>query len=68
MTATPMFEEYLRSHPRGSAQRDEVEEAIPQGRLATPEDIAAAVAFLAAEESAHITGVSIPIDGGYTAA
>jgi NAD(P)-dependent dehydrogenase (short-subunit alcohol dehydrogenase family) len=68
MTATPMFEEYLRNHPRGSAQRDEVEAAIPQGRLATPEDIAAAVAFLAAEESAHITGVSIPIDGGYTAA
>ena len=68
MTATPMFEEYLANHPRGAAQRDEVEAAIPQGRLATPEDAAAAVAFLAAPESGHITGVSIPLDGGYTAA
>jgi len=68
MTATPMFDQYLRDHPLGPAQRQEVESAIPQGRLATPEDVAAAVAFLAAEESAHITGASIPVDGGYTAA
>jgi NAD(P)-dependent dehydrogenase (short-subunit alcohol dehydrogenase family) len=68
MTATPMFEQYLADHPKGAAQRREVEAAIPQGRLAEPEDVAAAVAFLAAEESAHITGASIPLDGGYTAA
>ena len=68
MTATPMFEEYLATHPKGADQRLEVEAAIPQGRLAVPEDVAAAVAFLAADESSHITGVSIPLDGGYTAA
>ena len=41
---------------------------IPQRRFGEPEEVAAAVAFLAADESAHITGASIPVDGGYTAA
>jgi NAD(P)-dependent dehydrogenase (short-subunit alcohol dehydrogenase family) len=30
--------------------------------------VAAAIAYLAADESAHVTGASIPVDGGYTAA
>jgi NAD(P)-dependent dehydrogenase (short-subunit alcohol dehydrogenase family) len=68
MTATPMFEDYLAGHADGEAARREVEAAIPQGRLAEPDDIAAAVAYLAADESAHITGACIPVDGGYTAA
>lgn len=68
MTMTPMFDEYLASHPEGAAHREQVEAAIPQGRLGSPEDVAAAVAFLAADESSHITGASIPVDGGYTAA
>ncbi|MFT3863814.1 MAG: SDR family oxidoreductase [Solirubrobacterales bacterium] len=68
MTATPMFEEYLAGHTRARTRRREVEESIPQRRLADPADVAAAVAFLAADESSHITGASIPVDGGYTAA
>jgi NAD(P)-dependent dehydrogenase (short-subunit alcohol dehydrogenase family) len=67
MTATPMFETYLAGQPDGEATRRRVEEAIPQGRLAVPGDVAAAVAYLAADESAHVTGTSIPLDGGYTA-
>jgi NAD(P)-dependent dehydrogenase (short-subunit alcohol dehydrogenase family) len=69
MTATPMFHAYLADHPLGAdAARREVTDSIPQGRLAEPRDIAAAVAYLAADESAHVTGASIPLDGGYTAA
>ena len=41
---------------------------IPQGRMAEPEDVAAAILFLAGDESQHITGISLPVDGGYTAA
>jgi NAD(P)-dependent dehydrogenase (short-subunit alcohol dehydrogenase family) len=35
-------------------------------RLGQPEDIAAAVAFLASEDAAFITGVTLPVDGGLT--
>jgi NAD(P)-dependent dehydrogenase (short-subunit alcohol dehydrogenase family) len=39
--------------------------AVPLGRLAEPEDIAGAALFLASEESGYITGVVIPVDGGW---
>lgn len=37
------------------------------GRLANDSDLAGAVVFLASDASAYITGVNIPVDGGYTA-
>jgi 3-oxoacyl-[acyl-carrier protein] reductase len=43
-------------------------DAIPQGRLGTPEDIAAAILYLASEDAAHVTGAILAVDGGYTAA
>ncbi|GIG62389.1 oxidoreductase [Longispora fulva] len=39
----------------------------PLGRVGEPEDIAAAVAFLASADAAWITGVVLPVDGGITA-
>ena len=39
----------------------------PMRRLGSPEEVAAVVAFLASDESSHITGVVIPIDGGHVA-
>ncbi|MCW3026527.1 MAG: NAD(P)-dependent oxidoreductase, partial [Solirubrobacterales bacterium] len=40
----------------------------PIGRIAQPEEIADAVVFLASEKASYVTGVALPIDGGYTAA
>jgi NAD(P)-dependent dehydrogenase (short-subunit alcohol dehydrogenase family) len=40
---------------------------IPIGRLGTPEDIGAAVLFLASEEAGWITGATLAVDGGGTA-
>jgi NAD(P)-dependent dehydrogenase (short-subunit alcohol dehydrogenase family) len=39
----------------------------PNGRIASPEDIAALVMFLASDAARHITGTAIPIDGGLMA-
>ena len=38
--------------------------AIPAGRFATPDEVAAAVLFLASDEAAYISGAVIPVDGG----
>lgn len=40
---------------------------IPQGRFGRPEDVAAAVMFLASDGAAYVTGTTLYIDGGYTA-
>ena len=45
----------------------ELVEHYPLGRLGTPEDVAYAALFLASDEAQWITGVALPVDGGYTA-
>jgi NAD(P)-dependent dehydrogenase (short-subunit alcohol dehydrogenase family) len=42
-------------------------ERIPMGRFGRPDDIAAAAVFLASDQAAYITGVSLPVDGGFLA-
>lgn len=46
---------------------DNMRRRIPMGRLGSPEDVAAAAVFLASNAAAYITGVVLPVDGGYTA-
>jgi 3-oxoacyl-[acyl-carrier protein] reductase len=43
----------------------EYEKQIPLGRIGRPEDVANAVLFFASEESAYITGQTLPITGGW---
>jgi NAD(P)-dependent dehydrogenase (short-subunit alcohol dehydrogenase family) len=51
----------------GWAARPALRASAPLGRLATPEDIAASVAFLASDEASFISGTAFAIDGGMTA-
>ena len=48
-------------------QRARMIEATPAGRPGTPEEIAAAIAFLATEEASYVNGAVLSVDGGATA-
>lgn len=59
---TPMTEEALQEEEFS----DHVLGETPLGRVAEPEEIAGPAAFLASEEASYITGVNLPVDGGWT--
>jgi len=67
-TRTPLTQAWLQEQDDPRASEAAAVAGIPQRRFGEPDEVAATVAFLAADESAHITGASIPVDGGYTAA
>jgi 3-oxoacyl-[acyl-carrier protein] reductase len=48
----------------GDQQKEALLGRIPSGRLGTPEDVAACVAFLASPEAAYVTGQTIHVNGG----
>ena len=65
VAGTPMRREVERAgEALGLPPSAERAKVIPLGRLATPEDIAGAVAFLASEEAAYMTGQAINVTGG----
>ncbi len=64
--ATPSLEERIDALPDPVKARVEFVARQPMGRLGTPEEIAELCVYLAADESAYMTGGVISIDGGMT--
>lgn len=63
LTRTALVEQGLRD---GSIKLDAMLSEIPMGRMATPEEIAGTVLFLASDDAAYITGQTIVVDGGWS--
>jgi enoyl-[acyl-carrier protein] reductase III len=55
----------LRAFPHRQELLDEALRRTPAGRLVTPDDVAAAVAFLCSDEASMINGQTLTVDGGY---
>ncbi|MDA9786910.1 SDR family oxidoreductase [Pontimonas sp.] len=67
MTRTPLYEDWISGLDKPEEMESTVASAIPLGRIAEPDDVASIVSFLASQSASYITGVSIPVDGGYLA-
>ena len=70
-TETPMLAKFFGTEDESAAVIEErlasFNQAIPLGRAGKPEEVAELALFLASDRSSYITGVAIPIDGGYVA-
>ena len=61
---TPLVADMINENPELHA---ELSAAHPLGRIAEPEEIADAIVWLASDKSSYVTGIALPVDGGYTA-
>ena len=61
-TETPMVHVGCKGSSEGTSEY--FRKMIPMGRLGTADELAAAAAFLASDESSFITGIDLPVDGG----
>jgi 2-hydroxycyclohexanecarboxyl-CoA dehydrogenase len=65
-TETPLLQGMIAA--RGGGLIEALERTVPMRRLGRPEEVAAAVAFLASERAGFITGQTLSVSGGLTMA
>jgi NAD(P)-dependent dehydrogenase (short-subunit alcohol dehydrogenase family) len=68
---TPILDPFLATAQAAGTPAEEIwarmAKAHPVGRVGEPEEVGRAVAFLASDEASFITGVALPVDGGFAA-
>jgi meso-butanediol dehydrogenase / (S,S)-butanediol dehydrogenase / diacetyl reductase len=65
---SPWVARLLDEAPDPATAREQLTARQPMGRLGRPDEVAAAIAYLASDEAAFMTGTALVIDGGLTAA
>ena len=66
LTDTPLLQGMRAESARNEKVLDAVTRAIPLGRVGQPEDVAAAVVYLASPAAAYVTGQTLSVSGGLT--
>jgi NAD(P)-dependent dehydrogenase (short-subunit alcohol dehydrogenase family) len=62
---TPLIADMVSENP---ALHERLVASHPLGRIAEPQEVADAIVWLATEKSSYVTGIALPVDGGYLAA
>jgi 3-oxoacyl-[acyl-carrier protein] reductase len=60
----PGFIETAMTEKLTDAQRATILASVPAGRMGSPQEIAAAVLYLASQEAAYVTGATLHVNGG----
>jgi NAD(P)-dependent dehydrogenase (short-subunit alcohol dehydrogenase family) len=61
---TPLIADMVSENP---AMHEQLVASHPLGRIAEPEEVADAITYLATSTSSYVTGIALPVDGGYLA-
>lgn len=64
---TPLFRQVVGNDAFPSECRERIREQHELGRFGRPEEVAAAALFLASDDASFVSGVALPVDGGFTA-
>jgi len=64
-TDTPIIDGQFADRQQADRAKEAFSSKTPLGRLGRPEELAAAALFLASDDSSYITGIDLPVDGGF---